>query len=115
MSPAALSVRIYSGYVTLLGAFFVFLPASTGSAFGLAPDAIRWVGALLVVFGILLRQGTDHDDAWLIRSSIWMRLVLGAVLIVVAVQHDATNLLLLAAVEFGSSLWTRVASTRHWQ
>lgn len=115
MSPAALSVKIYGSYAVLIGVLSALFPSSVGGLLQVDPELLRWVGGLLIVFGVLLRQGADHDSAWLIRSSIWMRLLLGSGLIVTGMVHESWNLLFLSAVEFGSALWTRAASARHWQ
>lgn len=117
MSPAALSVRIYGSYAALLGVLLVLFPNALAGWLTLSenPPALRWFGLTLISFGLLLRQGADHDAPWLIRNSIWTRIGVGIGLTIAGAVGGAWNLLFLAAIELGSALWTRTTSSRHWQ
>lgn len=117
MSPAALSVRLYGSYAVLLGALLVVFPDTLARWLMVEPNAIsfRWVGLFAIVIGVLFRQGSDHDDAWMLRSSIWMRIGVGIGLAIMGIFSSSWNLLFLTAIDLGSALWTRAASARHWQ
>ena len=116
MSPAARSVRIYATYVILLGIFLVAFPDTLARWLILEPNspALRWLGQILIGLGLIFRQGADHNTSWLIRSSVWIRIGIGLVLVIVGIESGAWNLLFIAAIDFGSALWTRRSLSRHW-
>lgn len=113
MSQAAISLRVFSLYMFVLGLVLILVPNLFLRLCGIAPTRevwIRIVGMLVVILGYYDFMATRTEDAAFFRWSVHARLFAAALLAVLVVSKLAPAILILfGLIDAAAAIWTALS------
>lgn len=113
MSKAAVSLRVFSIYMFVLGLILLLDPNLLLRLFGIAETReiwIRIVGILVLILGYYDFMASRTEDAAFFRWSVHARLFAAALLIIFVVSGLAPAILLLfGLIDGAAAFWTRLS------
>lgn len=113
MSKSALSLRVFSIYMFVLGSFLVVRPNALLSVFAL-PEThevwIRVIGMLVLILGYFDFMASRHEVETFFRWSVYVRLAVPVFFIVFVLLAFASPILILfGAIDAVGAVWTAVS------
>ena len=110
MNSASLSMKVFGGYVAVIGVGLLLAPALVFAPLGLPAPADAWVrvlGALSIVVSYYYwRCGSEGVTAFM-RASVMGRMIFAVLCVaLVATRTGPIQLLLFGAIDALSALWT---------
>lgn len=112
MSKSAFSLRVFSIYMLIVGVVLIADPNWMLSLFGVPETRevwIRIVGMLMLIIGFIDFMASGNEMRLFFRWSVYARLAVTIFLIGFVVLASAPPVLLLfAAIEAGSAIWTGI-------
>jgi hypothetical protein len=113
MSKSALSVRVFSVYLLVLGAGLLVVPNAVLAPLALPPTNevwIRVVGVLAVVIGFYYLQASRRDLREFFALTVGGRVIVAVLFVGLALlRFGPPMLFLFAAVDASAALWTYLA------
>lgn len=119
MVPPALTIRIFSYYVLVVGVSLILLPSLVPGWLGIEVDERTWVrvlGLAVVVLGVYYFMAAQNEATWFFRVTIATRIGIAAGLALLAVTAGPTQLIFFGVLDLAGALWTRRAlhKTERW-
>ncbi len=113
MSNARVSIIAYEVYHAIAGAVLALIPNTLMALVGIPEDHSFWariVGLLAFVLGVKGLYISSAENTSFFRFDNFARAFAGTVMVILVLSGTAPKIILvLAAIDYGGSLWTELA------